>query len=293
MLNEPGMILSAPAGPARRGWISALMAWACCLGGVARAHVHVQIGYGAQGWDLGVYDFDAGAMPADQVVLPVAWQARREVPAEDRFTAFLGEAGRSVWVLPEIEADGVLFLGVGTSRIGSGVFSGDTVQLRLHSVEGPGTFAVYSVGSFGAPLVHMSSADGIRSDLDRLSLPAVGGHRHVNWAFGAAGRYRVGFVASGQLRSGGAVVESAVVHFTFEVIPPPPPRLSGPRIQPDGRWVLDVETVPGVRCRVLHSLDLIRWEVVAQEVPTRGRWLFEIPRDDAVAAGRFWKAELP
>ncbi len=259
----------------------------------AAAHVHVQIRYSAQGWELGAYDFDTGAIPADQIVFPVAWQARREIPADARFTTFLGQAGEAVWVLPEVEAEGVLYLGVGTSRIGSGVFSADTVRLRLHSVDGPGRFAVYSVGAFGAPIVHMNTADGIQSDRDVLSFPAVGAHRHVNWAFGAAGRYRVGFVASGQLRSNSTVVESAVVEFTFEVIAPPPPRLFGPRIQPDGRWVLEVESVPGVRCRVLRSRDLMHWQVAGHGTASHQRWFLEIPREEGLVDASFWKAELP
>lgn len=90
---------------AARGGLLFALAWSVAWS--AAAHMHIQIGYGVQGWELDAYDFDTGAIPADQIVFPVAWQARRAIPADPRFTAFLGESGDSVWVLPEVEAEGV------------------------------------------------------------------------------------------------------------------------------------------------------------------------------------------
>jgi surface-anchored protein/LPXTG-motif cell wall-anchored protein len=96
---------------------------------------------------------------------------------DDPVFAFLGRPGSPVWSLQ----DGSPFSTFDTTAITRGA-----VTLELASVEGPGSFAAYTLSEWGRPTLLLDS-DGQRS----TRLPAgqrVGG---VVWLFDAAGEYRV------------------------------------------------------------------------------------------------------
>lgn len=223
------------------------------------AHVHVQIAYAAGAWDLHIYDFDSGRYDPGALAIPVALAARSTIPDNPQFTRFLGNAGGPVWILPQNEHSEILNLGIGTSQITSGTFAGNQIQLSLHRVEGPGHFAMFTPSPFGAPNVHMTSLDGIDPARDFIQVPAVAGHIHLNWAFTAAGTYRVGLAASGRLNSTGQISRSPVTDYLFSVTGPPAPRFGPVITGPDGGLTTRLTGETGAVWSIEVSDDLSRW----------------------------------
>lgn len=132
----------------------------------------------------------------DDTVQPVVWRnlpdivlhavdaATVTVPQDPAF-AFLGQAGATVWVLPQTQQQGVLWPGWNTqdpSVIGK---VNREATWRLHKVDGPGSFALFLTGNFGAPQVLF---DGARPFPQETGIE-LGSHVHGNWVFGAAGTY--------------------------------------------------------------------------------------------------------
>lgn len=265
--------------------------WKWMLGGlwlgmspVLWGHVHVQVGYRNGAWDLHVYEFESGRSEAADVAFFVARRARQRVP-EGEGWAFLGESGRPVWIVPQQEVEGVLYLGIGTSGIASGTFQGNRIRLHLRSKEGPGEYALFTTGSLGEPQVRMSSADGIDPWQDRMELSAVSGHVHAAWAFSAPGRYRIGFSASGVLSVGGAVVESEVVEYTFDVEPPAPPRLGEARVLPGGGLELGLESDPvGAYSLWSSSTDFGQWTWVTNGITPNGHGTVRLSAESLTGA---------
>ncbi|MBX3747161.1 MAG: choice-of-anchor M domain-containing protein [Verrucomicrobiae bacterium] len=259
------------------------MGFAAMLAGVtAAAHVHVQIGYGQGRWDLHVYDFDSGRSDPADVLLVVSPAARGVIADDPRYAAFLGTPGDPVWILPQHAVEGILDLGVGTSAIGPGVFANNQVRLHLEAFEGPGDFALFTTTALGAPVVSMATRDGVDAEADVLSVPAVGGHLHLNWAFTAPGRYRVLLGASGRLVATGEISRSEPVAYHFEVRLLPL-RFEAVERAGRGAWVLALRGEPGMEVMFEHSAEggpWAQWSAVPDERP----------RLDAAG---FWQGELP
>lgn len=148
--------------------------------------------------------------PAD-VVLRALPGARTTVPADSAYR-FLGRAGAPVWILPETENPDLLWPGLSTEDIETGVFTGDTVTLTLCHVRGPGALSVFTTDPLGAPTVLANSGDGTP---DRLAL-ATGTHEHVNWGFTRTGTYRATFQATATLADGTRVTSDPAT-YTFQV----------------------------------------------------------------------------
>ncbi|GIE82010.1 hypothetical protein Aph02nite_79600 [Actinoplanes philippinensis] len=98
------------------------------------------------------------------------------IPDDPAF-AFLGRPGAPAWSLQ----DGSPFSTFDTTAITKG-----DVTLELASIEGPGTFAAYTLSEWGRPTLLLDS-DGHRS----TRLPAGKRTGGVVWLFDAAGDYRV------------------------------------------------------------------------------------------------------
>ncbi|MBT2410726.1 choice-of-anchor M domain-containing protein [Streptomyces sp. ISL-12] len=128
---------------------------------------------------------------------------------------FLG-SGSQVWLLPDTEAEadaaGVLFAGVSTEHLTTGVFAGDSVAYRLVSATRDGAatddFSVYT----GSGVRWYDSDTATGSYKSRTF--AVGAHNHANWAFEEAGTYRLTFRVQG---TAGGVTESATETYTVVV----------------------------------------------------------------------------
>lgn len=183
-----------------------------------RGEIDLEIVFDEGAFELELLDEERGReFAAHEAVLVGRAPARAVVPADPAFD-FLGNPGATVYVLPQDETEGLLFLGIAADEIAPGEFNGETVTLQLVSLEGPGQLALYETDAFGAPTLFWNSADGL--DGTDSYPAAVGGHAHVNWAFTAPGFYRVGLKATGTLVAGNESVESEVVTFSFEIKSP-------------------------------------------------------------------------
>ncbi|MDG1890594.1 MAG: choice-of-anchor M domain-containing protein, partial [Verrucomicrobiota bacterium] len=191
--------------------------------------IDLEVAYGDGEWELVLLDeVNEKEIEAGDAILhanPETWQA---VPSDPAF-GFLGNPGDSIYILPQDEQEGVLFLGIAGDEIEAGVFENDQVSLNLSSVSGPGAVYLYSTDAFGAPTTYFDSSNGI-SEEDFFPV-SVGGHSHQNWAFSSPGAYRVGLNASGVLADG-TPVRSGDTEFSFEV--------QGPTIFGEGELDLEV-----------------------------------------------------
>jgi surface-anchored protein len=187
-------------------------------------HTDVGIVYEADAWNLHIGQHEATPpmeyAPNEAILGVDLLAAHTTVPANPLF-GFLGTAGSSVWILPQVQDPAQLFLGFGTEELPAGLFLNDQVTLSLSAVRAPGQFSVFENDMFGNPNVIMNSGDGI-TGADSLVLPA-GGHQHVNWAFSTPGTYEVDFNASGTLADGNIFTSSGPVTYTFAVQAVPEP----------------------------------------------------------------------
>ncbi|MFE0456451.1 choice-of-anchor M domain-containing protein [Streptomyces sp. NPDC058914] len=148
--------------------------------------------------------------PAD-VTLSVPAAARVANPGY----GFLG-SGSQVWLLPDTEAEadaaGVLFPGISTEHLTTGVFAGNTVTYRLVSATRNGAatedFSVYE----GAGTRWYDSNTATTSYKSKTF--GVGTHNHANWAFEEAGTYQLTFRVQGTV---GGVTKSATATYTVVV----------------------------------------------------------------------------
>lgn len=187
-------------------------------------HADIGIAYEDDAWNLHVHDetqdieYSPPSGP-DGAILQVGPAALTTVSASPLFS-FLGPAGSPSWILPAVQDPGLLFLGFGAEEIESGLFVGDTLNMQLRDVSGPGAFALFDFdGLTGDPRVFMNSGDGFSAS--DLYVVAAGGHSHLNWAFSAPGTYTVSFEASGTLADGNVFTSSGPVDYTFQVVPEP------------------------------------------------------------------------
>jgi surface-anchored protein len=147
--------------------------------------------------------------PAD-VVMVARKEAKTTIPNSASFT-FLGDPGAPVWILPQVQDPDLLWPGLSTETLTSDVWPGGQIDLTLISVEGPGDFYLFSVGSFGTVTQLWNLNDG----LDTFSVdPGV--HSHFNWAFTVAGDYTITVEASGTHPTLGTLSTGAVA-YTIEV----------------------------------------------------------------------------
>ncbi|NBD38454.1 MAG: hypothetical protein GVY10_07795 [Verrucomicrobia bacterium] len=194
---------------------------------VRTGHYDLGIDYvPGEGWTSYIWDFATRTRrPAHEIILHLGESTRETVPDDADF-AFLGSAGESVWILPEIFDAERLYLGIGARQLGRNIFTGGLsnrgrVTMRLLSVEGTGPEQGGDMVMWQAafpPRVHFSTADGIGPE-DALEEITANFHAHYNFAFTEPGLYRARFAFSGTLlpeRGGGETGTEAV--YTFEVL---------------------------------------------------------------------------
>jgi len=183
---------------------------------LASGHVDVGIGFEDDALNLHVHDeeHDVEYSPAD-ALLVVNPQALQFSPGGAY--SFLGPAGTPNWVLPSSETPDLLFLGIGGEELDPADWIGN-LTLRLDSVQGPGSFYLWNVDSFGQPVLYMDSSGpaGVPGSVSVVP----GSHGHYNWGFSAPGSYRVTFDASGTHVAEGPQ-STGPVAFQFQVVPEP------------------------------------------------------------------------
>jgi surface-anchored protein len=123
--------------------------------------------------------------PSD-VVLHVPDAARLTLPDDAAFR-FLGAPGDSVWLLPQVQQQGLVWPGWNTQDPSLLALGNASMTLTLGAVEGPGRFVLFLTGSFGEPSVLLSTDRPLPQPMN-LELNT---HAHANWAFSAPGVYRL------------------------------------------------------------------------------------------------------
>ncbi|MFJ6216861.1 TIGR03773 family transporter-associated surface protein [Streptomyces sp. NPDC092296] len=141
-------------------------------------------------WTIGIRD-DSGAAPVwrdpADVVLQAVQAAAVTVPADQRFS-FLGRPGARVWLLPQVQQDGVLWPGWNSQDPSILHLVDREVTWQLESVRGPGRFVLFLNGSFGTPQILFDSAEPLPQETGI----EVDSHVHGNWAFTRPGSYQLG-----------------------------------------------------------------------------------------------------
>jgi len=197
-------------------------------------HTDLRTDFVGNSWDVRAHQTVPNIFSSSgDTLFYVSPQARATQPTDAKF-AFLGAgAGKDVWILPQTQRSGVLYLGIsaeGTNPSSLGKYLetdsrvGATLQwirLDLVSVTGPGNFSLYQNDGGGNPVVWMDTADGISSE--DAAFIGAGGHVHFNWGFTAKGIYEVDIRASSYTADNkNSPTSSGTVRLFFSVDPPGP-----------------------------------------------------------------------
>jgi surface-anchored protein len=182
---------------------------------LSTGHTDVAVVYSDGEFIMNVsYDETETSYDATDVILRINGGARTTVP-NDSLYSFLGVPGAPVWILPQVQDAGLLFLGFGSDDLPTGVFQDDTVHIQLTNVKGPGEFAMFANDPFGAPIVIANTRDGL--DAEDIYAFVAGSDAHFNWAFSKPGKYRVTFETTGTLLDG-TVISTGETTYTFRVV---------------------------------------------------------------------------
>jgi surface-anchored protein len=139
----------------------------------------------------------------DAAALHVRDAARTALPEDPAF-GFLGRPGARVWLLPEVQAAGIVWPGWSTedrelARRASGPLTWTLRSVRAaDGGRAPGRFVLFASDAFGAPT---RIFDGGRALPQSTRVP-VGTHAHGSWAFTAPGAYALDLEMSATLRDG-------------------------------------------------------------------------------------------
>ena len=149
---------------------------------------------------------DGTRFEADSIWFHLDDAAQQTLPAGFEF---IGAAGETIWMAPESNPGaGRLWPGFNTESIERGAIDEDRTTFTLTSVDGPGDLEVFT-GGVEAPTRLWSSTD---TDLRSFSIART--HMHMNWAFTAAGTYRLGVEATVRVNG---VPQTAQATYTFVV----------------------------------------------------------------------------
>jgi surface-anchored protein len=200
-------------------------------------------------------DDDHGqSYPPNRVVLVASEAARWELPPGTPF----GNEGDPLWILPQTQEPGILFLGASTETLSPAAFTG-ALKFNLKGIALPGqptntvaNYFVWQAGSFGNFDLFMNTTDGITA-ADAIPLPA-GAHAHYNWGFTTSGLWHVTFQVSGRLAGQPSDIISTNITFAFHVLPlkpfeqwqstnwlpATPVSIIGPGADPDGDGIVNL-----------------------------------------------------
>ncbi|MFI1659174.1 TIGR03773 family transporter-associated surface protein [Streptomyces sp. NPDC020472] len=141
------------------------------------------------------------------VELRVGAAAKKRIPSGNAFS-FLGEAGEPVWLLDQVQQEGLLWPGWSTDNVEAGALKGG-VKFALAKAEGPGGFALYTYDGLSGANVLFNSKDGVP---DAVDVPADT-HAHGGWAFGGEGVHRLTVSMTGTLANGSTSTDTETLTF--------------------------------------------------------------------------------
>jgi surface-anchored protein len=121
----------------------------------------------------------------EDVVLQIPDAALFPIPEGD--FGFLGETGQEIYMLPQVQASGIVWPGWNTQdpTVIDGVPG--AVEWNLTEVDGPGEFTIFLTGTFGGAEILFNSAEALPQT---VSVPR-NTHAHGNWTFSEPGVYRL------------------------------------------------------------------------------------------------------
>ncbi|WP_110208862.1 choice-of-anchor M domain-containing protein [Nocardioides daejeonensis] len=144
----------------------------------------------------------------DETVFHVLDDARLEVPDDAAYSFIGADPGAPVWVVPQTQNPGVVWLGWNTQdpEVMRTIDRG--VTLSLTGVQGPGDVSVYlQSGTFGEPQVLWESG----KDGAQPLWVDVNTHTHANWTFTEPGVYLLRLRAEADLVDGSHVSDSQII----------------------------------------------------------------------------------
>lgn len=172
---------------------------------IADGHVDMGPRFVDGKWTVQIKD-DTTSPPSwrdlSDVVLQVVDASKTQVPADPAYS-FLGTAGSSVWVLPQVQRPGVLWPGWNTQDPQVASTVNREVTWKLHGVRGPGSFVLFLTGNFGAPQTIFDS----RKTFPQETGVEINSHVHGNWTFSAAGTYLLDVEMSASANDGKALAD--------------------------------------------------------------------------------------
>lgn len=193
-------------------------------------------------WRIQIKDDATWRDPVD-VVLRVDADAHTTIPSGDAY-AFLGAPGEPVYLIPQTQRPGVVWLGWNTQHESLLRHPPAAITIMLSDVDGPGELRVFfDYGGFRPPQVLWDSTTPARP-LD----VRTGVHAHANWAFSAPGEYRATFTATVTAADGTASDATATVRFLVGDVAPRPD---------ESRWPVAVSTVAVLAVSVLAGALLL------------------------------------
>lgn len=144
--------------------------------------------------------------PSD-VVFQVRPAARFPLPANDKLS-FAGKPGDLVYLIPQVQQDGVIWAGWSTEALTPQQIAGP-VTYTLTSVDGPAPVAIFTTGTFGDEKLLLGNAPGTPTT---MQVP-LATHAHANWIFPKDGIYRLTFTLTAQQAGGGTYTDTQTYGF--------------------------------------------------------------------------------
>lgn len=139
------------------------------------------------------------------VVTHVKPESRLAVP-DDPAYAFLGEPGADIWIIPEVQAQGIVWAGWNTEMVTPSDVDPGSVRWTLEAITGdergsapPGAMTIFQTSSFGEPLPRVFDTN---QPLPQSFPLTLGTHAHANWTFSAEGVYRLRFTVTATSATG-------------------------------------------------------------------------------------------
>jgi len=193
---------------------------------VQSPHVDINVSYHTNNatFSLGFRNASGGTQYNGTNAIAYAVTNQRTTVPSGLQWAFLGPVGGTFWSFPTTQKDSAskkaLYLGFAAYGVPANTFTGPEggqVRLRVHSIEnltnpGSGHFFAYET-ALSNPIFKLSSVPGYDNNYELFS----DGHGHLNVALTSSGMFRVWFVVSGTLVSGGQTIESPPLPLYFGV----------------------------------------------------------------------------
>jgi putative ABC transporter-associated repeat protein len=140
--------------------------------------------------------------PLENVVVQATSKAQVAVPADPAY-AFLGKPGQQVWVIPQVQQDGIVWPGWNTQDQEVATRVDREVTWSLEGVRGPGAFTLFLNSDFGKPTEVFDS----RKPFPQQTGIDVNTHVHGNWTFDAQGTYLLDIAMTAKLTDGQQVTD--------------------------------------------------------------------------------------